>query len=98
MTITVDGTIGFIPVRRDLRGSDRGRDLPRDPAAAPARWARRARVFGAGLLVVLGTNVEPLRGDNPDFDIVGPGWFSVLVFTALALAFGVVLAGFMVPA
>jgi hypothetical protein len=49
--------------------------------------------FGAGLLIVLGTIVEPLRPDNPDFDIVGPGWLSVTVFTALALAFGVALAG-----
>jgi hypothetical protein len=49
-------------------------------------------VFGLGLLVVAGTVVDPLRDENPDFDIVGPGWLSVAVFTALALAFGVVLA------
>ena len=51
-------------------------------------------LFGAGLLVVLGTTVDPLRDENPDFDLVGPGWLAVVVFTALALAFGVVLAGF----
>jgi len=51
--------------------------------------------FGAGLLVVLGTIVDPLRADNPDFDIVGPGWLSVVVFTLLALAYGLALAGWM---
>src|SRR5262245_15204906 len=51
--------------------------------------------FGAGLLVVLGTIVDPLRADNPDFDIVGPGWLSVAVFTLLALAYGLTLAGWM---
>jgi hypothetical protein len=45
-------------------------------------------VFGVGLLVVFGTTVDPLRRDNPDFDIVGPGWLSVLVFASLAVAFG----------
>ncbi len=49
-------------------------------------------VYGLGLLVVLGTVVDPLRDENPDFDLVGPGWLSVAVFTALAVAFGVVLA------
>ena len=52
-------------------------------------------VYGAGLLVVLGTIVDPLRSDNPDFAIVGPGWLSVVVFTLLALAFGLALAGWM---
>jgi hypothetical protein len=52
-------------------------------------------VFGAGLLVVLGTTVDPLRADNPDFDIVGPGWVSVAVFALLALVFGPALAGWM---
>jgi hypothetical protein len=51
--------------------------------------------FGAGLLLVLGTLLDPLREDNPDFDIVGPGWLSVAVFTLLAVAFGVALAGWM---
>jgi hypothetical protein len=52
-------------------------------------------VFGLGLLVVLGTTLDPLRRENPDFDIVGPGWLAVVVFTALALVFGVVLAAVM---
>jgi len=52
-------------------------------------------VFGAGLLVVLGTLIDPLRAENPDFDIVGPGWLSVGVFGLLALVFGPALAGWM---
>ena len=51
-------------------------------------------VFGAGLLVLLGTTLEPLRDDNPDFDLVGPGWLAVLVFSGLALAYGIALAAF----
>jgi hypothetical protein len=43
----------------------------------------------------MGATVDPLRDNNPDFDLVGPGWVAVLVFAALALAFGVVLASFM---
>lgn len=50
-------------------------------------------LFGLVLLVVLGTRADPLRRDNPDFDIVGPGWLAVLVFSLLAVAFGVALAG-----
>jgi len=63
------------------------RYLPRNPLGGLA--------FGAGLLVVLGTIVDPLRDDNPDFDIVGPGWLSVAVFSLLALAYGLALAGWM---
>ena len=41
-------------------------------------------VFGGLLLVTLGSRVEPLRSNNPDFDLVGPGWLAVSVFAALA--------------
>ena len=40
----------------------------------------------------MGTTLDPLRAENPDFDIVGPGWVAVLAFSALAVAFGVTLA------
>jgi hypothetical protein len=59
------------------------------------RWLPPGRasglVFGALLLILGGTRVEPLRGDNPDFDLVGPGWLSILVFAALALFHGMLL-------
>ena len=92
--ITVGGTIGFIVFIGIVGGVVAGaiylvvrRMLP------PRRLGGLA--FGAALLIVLGTTVDPLRDENPDFDIVGPDWLSVLVFTAMSLAFGVVLAGFM---
>ena len=60
------------------------------------RWLPRGRLggmaFGALLLVAASTRIEPLRGDNPDFDIVGPGWVSVLVFSSLVLAHGMLVA------
>ena len=50
------------------------------------RWLPTGRLggltYGALLLVVAATRIDPLRSDNPDFDIVGPGgwpsWCSVL--------------------
>lgn len=58
------------------------------------RWLGGA-TFGLALLIVGGTTIEPLRSDNPDFDLVGPGWLAILVFTALGVAFGIVLSGLM---
>ncbi len=42
--------------------------------------------------MIAGTRVEPLRGDNPDFDIVGPGWLSIAVFGVLVVAHGMCVA------
>ncbi len=53
-------------------------------------------VFGVGLLILFGTTIDPLRSDNPDFEIVGPAWLAILLFTALALAFGLTVRGFTV--
>ena len=41
-------------------------------------------VLGGLLLVTLGSRVEPLRSNNPDFDLVAPAWLAVSVFAALA--------------
>ena len=90
--ITVDGTIGFI-VFNGLIGGVAGaviylvvrRLLP------AGRWGGIA--YGLALLTVFGATLDPLRRENPDFDIVGPGWLAVLVFTAMALAFGAAMAG-----
>ncbi|MGA9278032.1 hypothetical protein [Ilumatobacter sp.] len=90
--ITVDGTVGFVLFNGIFGGV----------AAASLyllvrRFLPRARfggaTFGVGLLILAGTTIDPLRADNPDFDIVGPGWLSLVVFGALAVAFGIVLAG-----
>ena len=37
-------------------------------------------VFGLLHLVIAATRLDPLRPDNPDFDLVGPGWLSVTTF------------------
>jgi hypothetical protein len=47
--------------------------------------------LGALLLIGTGTRIEPLRADNPDFEIVGPDWLSVTAFIALALFQGLVV-------
>ena len=57
----------------------------------PRRMAGGA-VFGVAALVLFGSMVEPLRSDNPDFDIVGPGWLSVTTFAAMAVLTGVLTA------
>jgi hypothetical protein len=45
-------------------------------------------VFGAFHLVVGATRVDPLRPDNPDFDLLGPGWLSVLTFGLACVVHG----------
>lgn len=93
--VTVDGTIGFVVFTGLFLGL---------PAAAGyllvRRWLPAGRAaglaYGTLLLVVAGTRLEPLRRGNPDFDLVGPGWVSVVAFSALALFQGalvVALAG-----
>ncbi|HEU5036443.1 MAG TPA: hypothetical protein VFT70_05525 [Nocardioides sp.] len=49
-------------------------------------------VLGVAALVVFGSAVDPLRADNPDFDIVGPGWLSVSTFAVMAVLTGVLTA------
>jgi hypothetical protein len=49
-------------------------------------------LFGAALLVVFGSTADPLREENPDFEIVGPGWLSVATFVAMALLTGALTA------
>ena len=52
-------------------------------------------VLGGLLLVTLGSRVEPLRSDNPDFDLVGPAWLAVSVFAALAFLHALVIVAVM---
>ncbi len=90
-TISLSGTLGFVIFNGVLGGLVFGalylvvrRFLPAGPLGGVA--------YGLGLLVVFGAVLDPLRKQNPDFDIVGPGWVAVVTFTLLALAFGVVLS------
>jgi hypothetical protein len=56
------------------------------------RWLPSGRLRGLALgvllLVVMGSRIDPLRADNPDFDLVGPGWLSIVVFSVFALVQG----------
>lgn len=60
------------------------------------RWLPRGRwsgvAYGVLLLLVASTRIEPLRVDNPDFDIVGPGWAAASVYTALVVMHGMLVA------
>lgn len=89
--ITQDGTIGFILFNGILGGLLFGflymvirRWLPR------GRWGGIA--YGSLLLIIGGSRIDPLRAENPDFDIVGPGWLALAVFVALGLAYGMLVS------
>jgi hypothetical protein len=56
------------------------------------RGAIGGAVFGAAMFVCLGSRVGPLREENPDFEILGPGWLSVVTFCAMALLAGTLTA------
>lgn len=60
------------------------------------RWLPPGRLgglaYGMLLLVVAAPRIDPLRAENPDFGIVGPGWAAVLVFSALVLVHGMLVA------
>jgi hypothetical protein len=89
--ISVDGTLGFVVFTGLFVG------LATGPLyLLVRRWLPAGRanglVYGALLLVVAGTRIEPLRRGNPDFDLVGPGWVSVAAFAALVVFHGVLVA------
>jgi len=56
------------------------------------RWLPSGRlggvVFGVLHLVVAATRIDPLRPDNPDFDLVGPGWLAVATFGLASIFHG----------
>ncbi|HEX6674090.1 MAG TPA: hypothetical protein VF486_03565 [Actinomycetes bacterium] len=89
--ITIGGTIAFVVFTGLFLGL---------PSAAGylllRRWLPAGRAaglaYGALLLVVAGTRLEPLRRGNPDFDLVGPGWLAVAAFTALVVFHGMLVA------
>jgi hypothetical protein len=89
--ISTDGTLGFVVFTGLFVGL-----LTGPLYLLLRRWLPAGRagglVYGALLLVIAGTRLEPLRPGNPDFDLVGPGWLSVLAFTGLAVFHGVLVA------
>jgi hypothetical protein len=89
--ITVGGSLGFTIFVGVLGGIVTGALYVLIHRWLPAgRW--RGAAFGALLLVLAATRLDPLRPDNQDFEIVGPGWLSVLVFIAMGIGHGVLLA------
>lgn len=89
--ISTGGTIGFIVFAALFFGMSSGVVY-----LLIRRWLPRGRLggltYGALLLVVAATRIDPLRAGNPDFDIVGPGWLAVAVFGALVIVHGMLVA------
>lgn len=92
--ITVGGTIGFMIFGGLFAGL-----VTATLYTLLAKWLPRgwwgAAAFGALLLTTLAVRAEPLRSDNPDFDIVGPDWLAVAVFAALTFLHAIVLVAVM---
>lgn len=42
--------------------------------------------------MVAGTRIDPLRSENRDFDIVGPGWLALAIFSAVVVTHGMLVA------
>jgi hypothetical protein len=89
--ITVDGTLGFVVFTSLFFGLASGLGYLLLHRWLPAGWVG-GLAYGALLLVVASTRLEPLRRDNPDFDLVGPGWLAVAGFAALVVFHGVLVA------
>jgi hypothetical protein len=92
--VTVGGTIGFVLFGGLFAGLVTAliytllrKWLPR------GRWG--ALALGGLLLMTLAVRVEPLRSDNPDFDLVGPDWLAVSAFAALTVLHALVLVAVM---
>jgi hypothetical protein len=89
--ISLDGTVEFIVFTGLFFGAASGAAY-----LLLRRWLPPGRTsgvaFGALLLILAGTRLEPLRPGNPDFDLVGPGWVSVVAFAALVLFHGMLVA------
>ena len=89
--ITLDGTIGLIVFIGVFFGFLFGMAY-----MLIRRWLPRGRwgglVYGSLLLIVFATRLDPLRPDNKDFDIVGPGWVSVTVFVLMGWCYGMLVS------
>lgn len=89
--ISVDGTIGFVLFIGILGGVGLALLYLLVRRLLPA-GVRGGALYGIALITVLGPTVDPLRRNNPDFDIVSPGWLAVATFVLLAVIFGASLA------
>lgn len=68
------------------------RTPPPLPHSGGGAWLPRGRLagptFGLAAFVMVSPFIDPLRADNVDFDIIGPGWLAVTVFAALGVVQG----------
>lgn len=89
--INLGGTLGLIVFGGVLSGL-----LSGGIYVLVRRWLPAGRLggltFGALHLVVAATRVDPLRPENPDFDIVGPSWLSLATFGLACLLHGMAVA------
>jgi hypothetical protein len=89
--ITTGGTIGFVLFVGVPMGIAIGLMYVFVSAALP-RGILGGLGYGAMLLVVFGSTVDPLRADNEDFDILQRDWLAVLTFALMALLTGAITA------
>ncbi|XGX77297.1 hypothetical protein LQK93_00066 [Terrabacter sp. BE26] len=89
--ISLSGTVGFVLFVGVPFGLAAGLGYALASFVVP-RGLGGGAVFGASALVLVGATVDPLRGDNPDFAIVGPGWLSVATFFLMAVLTGALTA------
>lgn len=89
--VTLSGTLGFVIFVGLAFGVAAGLIYVFVSFALP-RGIAGGVIFGTGLLVVFGSRLDPLRADNPDFTIVGPGWLAVSAFTTLGVLTGATIA------
>jgi hypothetical protein len=89
--ISAAGTLGFVIFTALFFGTASG-----GAYLLLRRWLPAGRagglVYGALLLLLAGTRLEPLREGNVDFDLVGPGWVSVVAFSAVVVLHGMLVA------
>ncbi len=86
-SIDLGGTIGLVVFGGILPGLLSGAIY-----VVCRRWLPSGRlggvVFGVLHLVVAATRIDPLRPDNPDFDLLGPGWLAVTAFGLASIFHG----------
>lgn len=89
--ITLDGTLGFVVFFGLVAGFVFGMAYMVIRHWLPRGWWG-GFTYGTLLLVLFASRVDPLRPDNEDFDIVGPGWLAVVVFVLMGWAYGMLLS------
>ena len=89
--ITLSGTVGFFVFAGLPFGVVVGIGYALTSFILP-RGLLGGALFGAATLVVFGGAIDPLRGENRDFDILGPGWLAVTAFSVMSVLTGMVTA------